>query len=77
MMLELANNHQLQNLQAKAEYLRNDIETLEVQKRILNRIINESQEILDNSSKFLQPNTSWYSVDISYPPMIDYWADNY
>jgi hypothetical protein len=76
-VLNLANSHQLEHLQSKAEYLRNDIETLEVQKTILNKIINESQEILNNSSKFFQPNASWYSVDISYTPMTDYWTDNY
>jgi hypothetical protein len=58
-VLKLANNHQLKHLQWKVEYLRNDIEMLEVQKTILNRIINESQEILNNS-KFLQINASWY-----------------
>ena len=31
-VLELANNHQLQHLQWKVEYLRNDIEMLEDQK---------------------------------------------
>jgi hypothetical protein len=76
-VLKLANSHQLEHLQSKVEYLRNGIDRLEVQKTILNRIINESQEILNNSSKFLQPNASWYSVDISYLPMNDYWADSY
>jgi hypothetical protein len=72
-VLNLVNSHQLKHLQWKVEYLRNDIEMLEVQKTILNRIINESQEILNNSSNFSQSNTSWYSVDISYTPMNDYW----
>jgi hypothetical protein len=74
-VLELANNHQLKHLQWKVEYLRNDIDMLEVQKAkcsnhilILNRRIDEFRGTLNNSSKFSQPNASWYSVDISYPP---------
>ena len=72
-VLNLANSHQLKHLQWKVEYLRNDIEMLEVQKTILNRIIDEFQQTPNNSSKFSQPNASWYSVDISYPPMNNYW----
>jgi hypothetical protein len=52
-VLELANNHQLQHLQWKVEYLRNDIEMLEDQKTkasnhilILNRRIDEFQGML-------------------------------
>jgi hypothetical protein len=78
-VLELAKNHQLQHLQWKVEYLRNDIEMLEAQKikstnhlLNLNRRLDEFQERLNNSSKFSQSNASWYSVDISYLPMIDY-----
>ena len=72
-VLKLANSHQLEYLQRKVEYLRNDIEMLEVQKTkcsnhilTLNRIIDEFQQTLNNSSKFSQSNASWYSVDISY-----------
>lgn len=64
-VLKLAKNHQLKHLQWKAEYLRNDIDRLEVQKTkcsnhilILNRRINQFQETLNNSSKFSQPNAS-------------------
>jgi hypothetical protein len=80
-VLELANNHQLQHLQWKVEYLRNDIEMLEAQKTkcsnhilILNRRIDEFQERLNNSSKYSQFDISWYSADISYSPMNDYWT---
>jgi hypothetical protein len=80
-VLELANNHQLKHLQWKAEYLRNDIEMLEVQKTkcsnhilTLNRRIDEFQQTLNNSSKFSQSNASWYSVAISYTPMNGYWS---
>ena len=52
-VLELAKNNQLEYLQWKVEYLRNDIEMLEVQKEKatndilkLNRIIDEFQETL-------------------------------
>ncbi|MGA8084955.1 MAG: hypothetical protein WB988_24135, partial [Candidatus Nitrosopolaris sp.] len=52
-VLELANNHQLQHLQWKVEYLRNDIEMLEAQKTrcsnhilILNRRIDKFQGML-------------------------------
>ena len=54
-VLNLANNHQLEHLQWKVEYLRNDIEMLEDQKTkasnhilILNRRIDEFQENLNN-----------------------------
>jgi DNA-binding transcriptional MerR regulator len=77
-VLELANSHHLEHLQWKVEYLRNDIEMLEVQKTkcsnhilILNRRIDKFQETLNNNSKFSQSNASWYSVDISYAPMND------
>ena len=83
-VLELANNHQLQHLQWKVEYLSNEINKLEDQKTkcsnhilTLNRRIDGFQDTLNNSSKVSQSNASWYSVDISYPPMIDYGADNY
>ncbi|MGB8937434.1 MAG: hypothetical protein WCC17_20270 [Candidatus Nitrosopolaris sp.] len=79
-VLNLANSHQSKHLQLKVEYLRNDIEMLEDQKTkasnhilILNRRIDEFQGTLNNSSKFSQSNASWYSVDISYTPMNDYW----
>jgi transposase len=72
-VLNLANSHQLKHLQWKTEYLRNDIEMLEAQKTILNRIIDEFQQTLNNSCKFSQPDASWYSVDISYTPMNNYW----
>jgi hypothetical protein len=72
-VLNLADSHQLKHLQWKVEYLRNDIEMLEVQKtkcshHLLNlsRRIREFQETRNNISKFSQPNASWYSVDISY-----------
>ena len=52
-VLELANNHQLQHLQWKVEYLRNDIDMLEVQKTkcsnhilTLNRRIDKFQGML-------------------------------
>ncbi len=52
-MLELANYNQLQYLQWKVEYLRNDIDMLEIQKTkstnhilILNRRIHEYRETL-------------------------------
>src|SRR5207244_4384311 len=72
-VLNLANSHQLKHLQWKAEYLRNDIDRLEVQKTILNRIIDQFQETLNNSSRFSQSNARCYSVDISYSPMNGYW----
>jgi hypothetical protein len=77
-VLSLANSHHLEHLQWKVEYLRNDIERLEVQKaesshHILNRRIDEFQKTLNNSRNFSQSNVSWYSVDISYPPMNNYW----
>ncbi|MGC1928168.1 MAG: hypothetical protein WA667_04285 [Candidatus Nitrosopolaris sp.] len=59
-VLKLASNNQLEHLQWKVEYLRNDIDMLEVQKTkctnhilILNRRIDEFQETLNNS-KFSQ-----------------------
>jgi hypothetical protein len=78
-VLKLANNHQLEHLQWKVEYLRNDIEMLEVQKTKCNHhLLNLSRRIREfqernNSSKFSQSNACWYSVDISYTPMNDYW----
>ncbi|MFZ0224372.1 MAG: hypothetical protein WAM42_22045, partial [Candidatus Nitrosopolaris sp.] len=52
-VLELANSHQLEHLQSKVEYLRNDIDMLEVQKTkcsnhilILNRRIDKFQGML-------------------------------
>ena len=79
-VLKLANSHQLEHLQSKVEYLRNDIDMLEVQKTkcsnhilILNRRIDKFQETLNNSSNFSQSNASWYSLDISYSSMNDYW----
>ena len=82
-VLQLANSHHLEHLQWKVEYFRNDIERLEVQKTMcshhilkLNRRIDEFQETLNNGSKFSQSNVGWYSVDISYPSMIDYWGQN-
>ena len=110
-VLKLANNHQLEHLQSKVEYLRNDIEMLEVQKAkcsnhilILNRRIDEFQGTLsmygsslpqkrgemaymsqgsiryDNTNNlypvpYSEPDS--YSIQLSYTPMDDYWADNY
>ncbi|MFZ0224504.1 MAG: hypothetical protein WAM42_22715, partial [Candidatus Nitrosopolaris sp.] len=64
-VLRLANSHHLQHLQWKVEYLRNDIERLEVQKSkcsndilILNRRIDEFRKTLNNSGNFSQSNAS-------------------
>jgi hypothetical protein len=80
-VLQLANSHHLEHLQWKVEYLRNDIDMLEIQKTKstnhllnLNRRIDEFQERLNNSSKYSQFDVSWYSADISYSPMNDYWT---
>ncbi|MFZ0513810.1 MAG: hypothetical protein WAM14_19545 [Candidatus Nitrosopolaris sp.] len=78
-VLKLANNNILESLQWKVEYL-NNIDMLEVQKTKstndilnLNRRIDDFQETLNNSSKLSQSNARWYSADISYSPMNDYW----
>ncbi|MFY9873581.1 MAG: hypothetical protein WAK17_28070 [Candidatus Nitrosopolaris sp.] len=104
-VLELARNNQLQYLQWKVEYLRNDVEMLEIQKAKatndilkLNRVMDEFQPSLpqkrgemtymNEESRSLQrpmnyntdysyPNINWYSVDISYTPMSDYWGENW
>jgi hypothetical protein len=82
-VLQLASSHHLEHLQWKAEYLRNDIDRLEVQKTKcsnhilkLYRRIDEFQAALNNS-KFSQSNSGWDSIDISYASMIDYGTDNY
>ncbi|MFZ0512285.1 MAG: hypothetical protein WAM14_11815 [Candidatus Nitrosopolaris sp.] len=108
-VLKLANDHQLKHLQWKVEYLRNDIEMLEVQKTkcsnhilILNRRIDEFQGTLsryesslpqkrgemaymnqvsgryDNTDNlypitYSEPDSSSYSIRLSYTPMSDYW----
>jgi hypothetical protein len=75
-VLELANNHQLQYLQWKVEYLRNDIEKLEDQKTkcsnhtlTLNKRIDKFQETIIVRS----PMLAGIRLDISYTPMSDYW----
>jgi hypothetical protein len=54
-VLKLANSHHLEHVQWKVEYLRTDIDVLEVQKAILYRIIDEFQETLNNSNNFASP----------------------
>ena len=41
---------------------------LEVQKMILSD---------RDSGKFSQSNANWYSVDLSYTPVSDYWGENW
>ena len=104
--MELAKNNQLQYLQWKVEYLRNDVDMLEAQKTKctndilkLNKVMDEFQlslphkggamTYMDHEPRMLQgpipmtyntdysyPNINWYSVDISYTPMNDYWDKN-
>jgi hypothetical protein len=107
-VLELAKNNQLQYLQWKVEYLRNDVDMLEVQKAKttndilkLNRVMDEFQSSLpqkrgeiaymNQEPRMLQgpvpmnyyntdysyPNINWYSVNVSYTPMDDYWDKNW
>ena len=97
-VLELAKNNQLEYLQWKVEYLRNDIEMLEVQKTKstndilkLNRIIDEFQETLAQKRgevnqesgrynnienlypiAYQEPDTSSYSIRLSYSQMNDH-----
>ena len=96
--MELVKNNQLEYLQWKVEYLRNDIEMLEVQKTKstndilkLNRMIDEFQETLarkrgevnqepgryDNIENlypiaYQEPDTSSYSIRLSYSQMNDH-----
>ncbi|MGB8934674.1 MAG: hypothetical protein WCC17_06175 [Candidatus Nitrosopolaris sp.] len=97
-VLKLASSHYLEHLQWKVEYLRNDIEMLEVQKTEathhilkLNRMIDEFQETLakkrrevnqepgryDNIENlypiaYQEPDTSSYSIRLSYSQMNDH-----
>jgi hypothetical protein len=97
-VLELAKNNQLEYLQWKVEYLRNDIEVLEVQKTKstndilkLNRIIDEFEgtlaqkrgEVNQESGRYdnienlypvayQEPDTSSYSIRLSYSQMNDH-----
>ena len=86
------------------EYLRNDVDMLEVQKvkstddiLKLNRIIDEFQSSLpqkrgemaymnevsgrldrtiNDNTDYPYPTANWYSVDVSYTPMNEYWDKN-
>ncbi|MFZ0510226.1 MAG: hypothetical protein WAM14_01355 [Candidatus Nitrosopolaris sp.] len=97
-VLELAKNNQLEYLQWKVEYLRNDIEVLEVQKTKstndilkLNKIVDEFEGTLarkrgevnqepgryDNIENlypiaYQEPDTSSYSIRLSYSQMNDH-----
>jgi hypothetical protein len=104
-VLELAKYDELQNLQWKVEYLRNEVNMLEMEKwkstnqiLKLNRMIDEFQGSLPKKRgemahmnqetgwydttgnlhpTYLEPDTSSYSIQLSYAAMNDYWADNY
>jgi hypothetical protein len=81
-VLELAKHNELERLQWKVEYLRNEVEILENQKwnstnhmLKLNRMIDELQSSLpQNGGRYdntnLHPDTSSYSIQLSYS---DYW----
>ncbi|MFY9799165.1 MAG: hypothetical protein WAJ93_26055 [Candidatus Nitrosopolaris sp.] len=97
-VLEIAKNNQLEYLQWKVEYLRNDIEMLEVQKTKstndilkLNKIVDEFEgtlakkrgEVNQESGRYdnienlypiayQEPDTSSYSIRLSYSQMNDH-----
>ena len=85
-VLELAKNNQLEYLQWKVEYLRNDVDMLEAQKTKctndilkLNRVIDEFQSggvmtYMGQEPKMLQGPIN-YNTDYSYPNINWYSVD--
>ena len=109
-VFELVKEHQLEHLQGKVEYLKNEMFVLELEKMkatnhilVLNKRIDGFQGTLNiydspwvqktgemtymnqeprmlqgpinygAANLYPQPNANWYSLDISYTHMNDYW----
>jgi hypothetical protein len=71
-VLELAKHNELERLQWKVEYLRNEVNMLEWEKTNRTNHILKLNRIIDESHSYLQQNGGWYDNTYSEPNSSSY-----